>query len=486
MKTCAIDIGASSGRIIVSEWDGKNFRSEETFRFPNGMKEESGHLRWDFSALFENILKGLKVTFEKEKNIQTIGIDTWAVDYGLLDKKGKLIENPIGYRDARCLASMNRLLEDLDYSEIYTESGIQKLPFNTIFQLFDDIENKKKFSGFLLIPDLIAYELTGKRRCELTNLSTTAFYNPVKRTLSENNLRHIGLNKTAFAPMVLPGEKIGSLKKELIEKYDLYPCEVVAVGSHDTASAVAGAPIEEGSAYLSSGTWSLLGVELKEPLITKETYEANFTNEIGLDHSVRFLKNIMGLFIIQEIRHDIEASGEKISFQKIMDQAEAVKDNSVYIDVNDILFSTPGDMLNKYYLYLKKTGQYTKELSVGEIARSVYESMALTYIDEFKTLEELTGKKYDSLTVIGGGAKAHLLNQLISEALNLEVRTGPSEATALGNTLAQLIYLGAYKDHYQARSLLPLTYKKEVYTPKEPQKMQKKYQDYLKKTKGGC
>ncbi len=479
MRTLSIDIGASSGRIYVTDFDGNSFFSVETYRFQNEMVNHEGHLCWDFESMMSNILQGLSVSFSKYKEIRTIGIDSFAVDYGLLDKRDNLISWPLGYRDYRNQDSMAKVLSKVDYRDIYQESGIQKLDFNTIFQLADDISKKKYFSSFLLIPDLIAFYLTGIKKMELTNLSTTALYNPLTRSLSHKNMNLIGLKEENFSPIIYPSSLIGHLKQSLLDQYHLYDCEVVAVGSHDTASAVASAPIDSKTAFLASGTWSLLGIELDSPLINDETYSNNFTNEIGLDHSIRFLKNIMGLFILQEIRHDYVRKEKEISFQEIAQMAQGVTDNSIYIDIEDECFKKPGNMIEKYYSYLKKTNQYQGEMELKHIARSIYESMAFKYVREFHTLKRITGKEIQRLCVIGGGAYAKLLNQLIADSLNIEVITGEGEATVYGNTLAQLIYLGLFKDHIEARKVLSKSTIRESYLPKDTERTAEKYKDYL-------
>lgn len=478
-KVLSIDIGASSGRLFVTTYDGERFTHEETYRFQNGMIEKDGHLYWDYDEILNHILKGLEITMRSHRDISTLGVDTWAVDYGRLDEEGHLIDLPFGYRDSRNQSSMQNLLSKTEYGEIYQESGIQKIDFNTIFQLHDDLRSKRAFSEFLFIPDLIVYDLTGEKRCELTNLSTSCLYDPRKRCLSQKMLDLIGLDKRSIAPIIPPSTKVGHLKKEWIEKCHLYDLEVVSVGSHDTASAVAAADINETRAYLASGTWSLLGVELDRPIITEESYARNFTNEIGLDHSVRFLKNIMGLFILQEIRNDLRSSGKEFSFQEIADLASEVRDNEIYIDVEDELFQKPGDMLKKYLSYIKKTEQDQNEITLPVVFRSIYESMAFKYIKEFEALKKLTGKALDSLCVIGGGNKASLLNQMIADCLSIEVISGKSEATVCGNALAQLIYLGEFKDHQEARAKLVNQTEKEIYLPKDVDLYREKYRRYL-------
>lgn len=479
MKVLSIDIGASSGRFIVTDYDGKKFEKIETFRFLNEMKYIDGHERWDFNHLFEEIKKGLRKTLSEFNDIKTIGVDTWAVDYGLL-KDNKLEFNPIAYRDDRNENAKNDLLTKLGgYNKIYKETGIQLLAFNTVFQLYDDINNDKKFDKFLLIPDLINYYLTGNKFIELTNLSTTAIYNPIKKKISEEIINAIGLKEEQIPELIYPSCLVGKLKDEFKVNKES-EIEVISVGSHDTASAVASVELDNNTCYLSSGTWSLLGVENDEPIINELSYKYNFTNEIGLEHKVRFLKNIMGLFIIQEIRKDYnELDNKKHSFQEFNDEATKVTNNDIYVDVDNELFSKPRDMLNKYYSYLKKTNQYKDKMTLGEVARSIYESMAFKYVGSLKSLEKLINRKINKMIVIGGGNQAKLLNQLIANSLNIDVETGENEATVAGNALAQFIYLKEFKDLKEAREALNKNLKKEIYKPEEVEKFKNKYKKYL-------
>lgn len=479
MKALSIDIGASSGRFIVVTYLNNKIVKEETYRFLNGAKNFNDSLRWDFKEILNEIEEGLKITFSKHKDIKTIGIDTRGCDYCLFDHNDNLIAFPYSYRDARCIKSAEKLLKKTKYKEIYKLSGIQYLPFNTVFQLYDDVNQNKEFSYFLMIPDAINFFLTGNKYIELTNLSTTAMYNPCLKEVDENILNLIGLDKEKIPQIIKPCMKVGNLRKDIIDRLGLYDAEVVSVGSHDTASAIASISLDKDSCYLSSGTWSLLGIELKEPLINKKTYELNFTNEIGLEHTVRFLKNIMGLFIIQELRKDFLLKDPLISFKKINDLASSVEENNVYIDINDELFQTPGDMMNKFFKYLEITNQHL-ENDIGKIARCVYESMAFKYKEEIKKLKELSKKDIKNINIIGGGGNATLLNQLIADSLNIDVIIKDSEATVLGNSMAQFIYQGAFKDLKDARERIDkLSGDSPIYKPKNVDKYEEKYKNYL-------
>ena len=478
MKVLCLDIGASSGRFIVANYENLHFSIDEVYRFPNGMeKDKNGHLIWNFEKLLKEIKVGLKLSLTKHKDISSLGIDTWGVDYGVLDSSGKLINNPFAYRDYRCDDAMQKLLMKVEYKTIYEKSGIQKLPFNTIFQLYDDSVNKRELSKILLIPDLIAYFLTGKQFVELTNLSTTSLYNPIDKSIDGELLNLAMVDKKIFPELIFPGDEIGYLKDEIVKELDVYKIRVIATASHDSASAIASIPLKENCCYISSGTWSLLGVELKEPIINEISYKNNFTNEIGYNHSIRFLRNIMGLFIIQEYRKSLIQRGINVTFKEMLESAKAIKNNEVFINIDDPLFNTPFDMENKLITYLKNTKQ-KYDLSVGEMCLAIYESMAFKYFEEFKKLVEITKQEYKELVIVGGGSNVDLLNQLTSNILNIDVVEGEKEATVYGNALIQFIKLNEFKDLNEARAYLKKDHSYMVYHPQNHDFYLKKYSQY--------
>ncbi len=483
MKALSIDIGASSGRMIVYDFVNHKLNSEETYRFLNGAISINNSLRWNIKEILEKIKEGLLITLEKYPNIETIGVDTWACDYVLLDKDNKLVFDPYSYRDVANTMAANKFLKSKknSYYEVYKRTGIQYLPFNTIFQLLRSKDDISYDSTFLMIPDVINYYLSGTKCNEITNLSTTALYNPNKKCIDLDLLKLIGIDKSIFNKTIESSKKIGDLRDYFKKENKI---EVVSVGSHDTASAIASIPLDEDSCYLSSGTWSLLGVELTSPLINEDSYCKNFTNEIGLENRTRFLKNIMGLFIVQELRKDFLSIDPHITFDKINAAVLNVPSSDTYIDIDDSLFSTPNNMLNKFNSYLDKTNQKRLK-TIPEIIRCVYESMAMKYLTEFKSLEQLTNRKFKQLYVVGGGINSTLLNQLIADVLNMNVITLDSEGTALGNAIAQLIYKGIFKDLKDARTFLKDYYLKiqKEYTPTENKLYLSKYDKYLKTIK---
>lgn len=480
MKVLCLDIGASSGRFIVVDYDKFHFSTDETYRFYNGMeKDDNEHLIWNFSKLFDEVKKGLKISLTKYKDISSLGIDTWGVDYGIVDKNGRLESNPYAYRDIRCEKSMEDLLNNIEYKEIYKRSGIQKLSFNTIFQLYDDKLNSRNIDKILLIPDLISYYLTGNKFIELTNLSTTSLYNPIKKEIDEDLLNLIKINKNIFPKIIVPGNEVGYLKDEIVKELDIYKLKIIATASHDSASAIASIPLKKESCYISSGTWSLLGVELNEPIINELSLKNNFTNEIGYNHSIRFLKNIMGLFIIQEYRKSLIERGINISFAEMLNEAKKVKNNEIYIDINDSIFNSPFDMENKLIKYLQATNQKF-ELTIGEMCLAIYESMAFKYFEEFKKLVEITKIDYKEMYIVGGGSNVDLLNQLTSNILNINVIEGEKEATVFGNALIQFISLNEFKDLDEARSILKNDHSYMVYSPMDHDFYIQKYYRYKK------
>lgn len=440
MKVIAIDLGATSGRVMVVTHHDHRFSLEEVARFANRTYlDAKGYLRWDFSYLLSNIKKGIFTALEKHPDVSSIGIDTWGVDYGLL-KDEKLLNDPICYRDSHSFESQKKILAEIPFSSIYSLTGIQNLHFNTIYQLAADPTDFSNVDDLLLIPDLIAFELTGAKRMEETNASTTSLYLRNEGKISDQLLKLTNVPNSIFPPMIHVGETYGYLKEEYTPSSLKKRIAVIAAPTHDTASAVLGAAGVGNFAYISSGTWSLIGTELKEPIMNEQSRAYNFTNEIGYPHTIRFLKNTMGMFLLNEIRNDYKKKGIDIKVEDIVPLAEKARDVGFSLDVDDPLFEQPGDMLSKLNQYLKEN-HHDVALSVGETIKLVYRSMAKKYKTIVEQLEELTHVKMNSILVVGGGNQASLLNQYIAEECNIDVITGASEATVIGNALSQLIAL---------------------------------------------
>lgn len=478
MKVIAIDIGATSGRVMtVEENDGK-ISYEENNRFLNRIYEEDDTLYWDFNLLFNNIKEGIKLALEKNPDIQSIGIDTWAVDYGVIDKKGNLISNPICYRDTHTFEKQKEVLSIIPFDQLYKQVGIQNLHFNTIYQLYKD-DRLKEADKILMIPDLIAYFLTGSMRLEETNASTTSLYDFKNKRMNDWILNKLNIPNSIFPKVIFPNESYGKLKEEYYpNNYQGNKIDVLAVCTHDTASAVLGTDGFSKFAYLSSGTWSLLGTELKEPRYNEESMKANFTNEVGYNSTIRYLKNTMGMFLINELRNDFKKLGKEIPVSKIKEYVDLSSDIDSYLDTNNPCFETPNNMLAKVDAYLEKTKQIMPE-NEKQYLRLIYQSMALSYRYLVDKLEELTGNKIDSLIIVGGGNQAVVLNQFTANALNRKVVTGPIEATVVGNAIAQFMHFKVFKDVEEARRTIFNSTKTDIYLPEDDTLWEKKYKKFI-------
>ncbi len=481
MKVISIDLGATSGRVMTVSYENEKFSYAENFRFENRTYlDEKECLRWDFSFLLENVISGLKKALSSSDDIQSISIDTWAVDYGLL-KEDKLMADPLCYRDVHSFQSQKEVTSHMSFEEIYERVGIQNLHFNTIYQLKYDLKNVQEADSLLLIPDLIAYFLTGEKRIELTNASTTSLYSFKKGQFDEGLLHLIGIDENVFPKMIHPGETYGYLKEEISKKR----IPVLACPSHDTASAVLGASGFGKFAYISSGTWSLIGTELDDVHISKEGLAANFTNEIGYGNKIRYLKNTMGMFLINEVRKDYKKKGIEISIKDILPLVEQSKDIPSYLDVDSPCFESPGDMVGKVHSYLEKTGQESPS-SPGEMLKIIYKSMALRYNEIFSCLESITKTKFTSIIIVGGGNQADYLNQAIADSCDIEVKIGCSEATVMGNALSQFLALGKIKDVDEGRRRIESSFPGKTFLPKRKkyyEEEMKKYKTALRKEK---
>ncbi len=475
MKVISIDLGATSGRVMTVSYEDGKFSYVENARFDNKTYLDGKNiLRWDFSLLIDNVISGLKKALSESPDAKSISIDTWAVDYGLI-KDGKLLSDPMCYRDVHSFDTQKEVLSELPFEKIYSKVGIQNLHFNTIYQLRFDRENVKNADCLLMIPDLIAYYLTGEMRIELTNASTTSLYSFRNGHFDEELLSLIGIDESVFPKMIYPGERYGMLKKEIS------PVEipVVACPSHDTASAVLGASGKGTFAYISSGTWSLIGTELDSMNVSEKGFRANFTNEVGYNNTIRYLKNTMGMFLINEVRNDYKRKGIEIKVSEILSLVKGSKDIHSYLDVDSPCFEAPGDMIAKVMDYLDKTNQ-EKPTTPGEMLRMIYKSMALRYRVILSSLEVIIGKKFSSIIVVGGGNQASYLNQAVADACKIKVITGASEATVMGNALSQFIALGAVKDVKEGRERILNSFPSMTFDPKDSEYYDSEMKNYLK------
>ncbi|WP_404405084.1 rhamnulokinase [Jeotgalibacillus malaysiensis] len=465
MTHVAIDIGASSGRLILSHIKEGLLEMEEVHRFANGFSQKEGLECWDVDHLLTEILKGLETIKLQGFQKITAGIDTWAVDYALLDQNGQRLREVASYRDKRTANTLDKISAQYSLKTIYQKTGIQFMKINTLLQLFEESKTLlDQTASVMLVPDYLGYRLTGRAVTEVTNASTMQMLNVNHGGVDEDLLNLTGARQEQFADLVQPGTELGELKKEYFPDYDLPDCKFYNVGSHDTASAIAGTPGEgDDWCYISSGTWSLLGVEVKQPIITEEAYLQNYTNEWGVFGTYRFLKNIMGMWVMQEVRRHLP---EDYNFHQFVAAAESVEPYQQFVNINDDRFLNPDNMISELQEYCRETGQAIP-VSTGEIARCVFNSLAASYAIGIRNLERMTDKKLNRLHIVGGGSHNDLLNQMTADLSRLTVYAGPSEATALGNLVVQLIASGKIADLNEGRNMIKRSYPAKTFYPKE-------------------
>lgn len=477
-KYLSIDIGASSGRMMLSVTNEKLIEFTELYRFSNHLVSEKETLYWDFDILMKNIYEGLSISFKKHPEIQSIGIDTWGCDYGLVGHDHQLLRNPICYRDSRTKGIESSVYKVISKNRLYEKTGIQYLHFNTIYQLAVDAKMKKSILNqtkyILMIPDLIAFHLTGEARVELTNLSTTNLYNPIKRKII-SEVDQLGIDINLFPSLIHPGEVYGTIQESISKSYAIPRVKVVAVCSHDTASSVLSISNKK-LAYISSGTWSLVGTVLEKPLMTAESQKENYTNEIGYQHSIRFLKNIMGLWIVNQCLETWKKEGRQYSFKDIEIMAVSNKQKTALIDPDHPMFEQPSNMVKKIQMFCEMTGQIVP-LTPGEILTTIYRSMAHKYHYAINKLEKITGETYQRIVIIGGGGEINILNQMTADICQKTIIIGAKEATALGNAMVlwsedQNIAIDECK--LMAENLI----KRKIYEPSSKKK-QNAYNDFL-------
>lgn len=440
-KVISIDIGATSGRIMEVTLTEQKIFYKEINRFSNKVFKENGNLYWDINYLIEQIFITLK---KVNKDVKSLAISTWGCDICLIDKNGHLIDNPRCYRDEHNMLVKNEFEQKyFSYNEIYNITGIQNLPFNTIYQLIylRDAEPDlyEKIDKVLMIPDYIAYVLTGKMRTEETNASTTALYDFKKKSFSEELFDKLKIKKNIFPPLIYAGESYGLLKQELQEKFKLNNLEIIACATHDTGSAVRGSLQDDNTAYLSSGTWSLLGTLINGPIKNDLAKCENYTNEIGYNSKIRFLKNIMGMWILEEYRRELANENQDNSFETILKEFKEENEVITLINPDDDLFLPVGKMSPRIDQYAIKTNQITPKTR-KEYIQTIYYSLAFKYRYVIEKLEKITNQKYERLNIVGGGSKNDLLSQIIADIMQIEVIAGPVEATILGNAIVQFIH----------------------------------------------
>lgn len=478
----AVDLGATSGRTILGKVIDQKIELREITRFSNHIIQSCNHFYWDILALYHEILNGLKIISKENIEISSIGIDTWGVDVVFIDKNGEILSNPYSYRDPCTIDSPAQLFKKVSKEKVYGNTGIQIMNFNTLFQLFAQKQRNcqalEASDKILFMPDALSYLLTGNMVTEYTIASTSQMLNANKREFDEELLNEIGISKDKFAPIVFPRHIIGNLSKEVQEITGLSDIPVIAVAGHDTASAVAAVPAKDDHfAYLSSGTWSLMGIENSDAIINENSFKENFTNEGGIQGTIRFLKNICGMWLLERCRAEWEKE-HNYSYPELIDAALKAEPFKYIINPDSPCFANPSSMIDAIKSYCKQTSQPVPT-TYGEITRCIFESLALRYRQVFTTLTNLSGKEINVLHIIGGGSKNALLNQLTSNALGIEVVAGPSEATAIGNIMIQAMSSGIVSDIKSMRTLIKDSIDTVAYQPEDGELWGKAYDKYL-------
>jgi rhamnulokinase len=484
LNMIAFDLGASSGRGLIGRFNGSRLEVEELNRFSNDPVDLSGHTYWDILRLYWEMQQGLlKFANQKRGGIASIGIDTWGVDFGLLDRSGQLLGNPYHYRDVRTEGMFDEAFKRMPREEIYNRTGIAFQKFNTLYQLLSvrlhNPEVLDRASAMLFVPDLLGFFLTGEKTTEFTEATTSQMLDAKSRNWSRELLKAMDIPDCFLTNIDYPGAVRGKVKKEIASLLGINEAPLIAAATHDTGSAVAAVPALGGNyAFLSSGTWSLMGVEVDEPVINENTLKWNYTNEGCVGGKYRLLKNIMGLWIIQECKREWDRRGEVYSFGEMVQMAEASMPFSAFIDPDDDLFYSPGDMPLKVQQYCRQTGQ-TVPQTKGEIIRCIYESLAMKYRWSLERLEAILDKPLDVLHIVGGGTKNRLLNQFTANTLNKPVICGPTEATAIGNLMIQAMALGEVKDQNEIRQVVKNSFPTEDYLPADTDAWDEAYYKFL-------
>lgn len=482
-KILSFDFGASSGRAMLAEYSDGKINMQEIHRFSNDTVTVNGTMYWDILRLFFEIKTGITKAVNSG-GFDAIGIDTWGVDFGLIDKRGKLIGNPVHYRDTRTEGMLEETFKTVSQDEIYSRTGIQCMRINTLYQLMylknHEPEQLDSAEKMLMIPDLFAYMLTGEIKEEATIASTSNLFNPYKKDWDRELIKKLGLPVHIFADVIKPGEVYGMLSDEICEELGCKKVPVVAACGHDTASAVVATPSEtDDFVYISCGTWSLFGIESKDPILTSQAAELNFTNEGGYDGTIRFLKNIMGLWLIQESRRQWKREGDNVGFDQLEKEALGAEPFKCFIDVDDPAFETAGNLPKRVVEFCRRTGQYVPQ-NRGEIMRCIYQSLAMKYKHTFNKLAEMSSKEYHRINILGGGIKDKLLCQMASDACNVQVLAGPSEATVMGNIAVVLAALGELNGLSEIRRAVSNSTELKEYTPKDNAAWEKAYADFVK------
>lgn len=483
----AFDLGASSCRAMIGfiNEKEKKVRVEELYRWPNYMVRVGESLHWDVLRIWHEMKYAIKLAYRRYGNrLLSIGVDTWGIDYALLDEKGELIGNPHTYRDPRTEGILEEVLKIVPKEKIYERTGIQFIRINTLFQIYSMVKKGspqlKITKTFLMIPDLFNYWLSGEAFAEFTEATTTQFLDPKAKNWAYDILEALGIPTHIFPPVIEPTTKLGKISPKLVSELDVpKDIEIIAPATHDTASAIAAGPmVNESAGYVSSGTWSLVGVELPEPLINRKAMEYNFTNEGGAFNTITFLRNIQGMWIVEEVRRVLSEQGQQLSYPEILKMALEAKPFKAFIDPDDDRFVAPLNMVDAIMQYLEETKQ-ERPSNIGELFRIVFESLALKYRLVFEQAEDLIGRKLTHINIFGGGSRNWLLNQLTADFTNKKVYAGPEEATSIGNVLLQVAGLGIIKSLRELREYVQNSYQISVYEPNHSKEHDEAYTRFL-------
>jgi len=465
----AFDLGATSGRAIIGTISDGKLTSQEAYRFPNGVKEIDGKYYWDVFALYDHFISAMKQIAASGVEIESIGIDTWGVDFGCIGEDGSILGMPRAYRDPYTEGVPEKVFEIIPKEELYNYTGTQIMNFNTIFQIYAQNQEPDspihKAKEILFMPDLLSYMLTGNRVCEYTDASTSGLINPRNRDFQRDLLDKLGINSSILRPIVQPGEQVGMLKQEICEITGMKQVPVIAVAGHDTASAIAAVPAaDQNFAYLSSGTWSLMGIESDVPVINEKSMEYNLTNEGGIDGTTRLLKNITGLWLLEQSRKTWAAEGRTYTYPEIEAMGWAAVDFPSTINPDDPRFAAPKDMDAEIKNACRESGQQVPQTD-GEMVSCIYHSLTKRYVDVVAMLQSFASFKIDKLHVIGGGSANKLISQLTANTLGIPVIAGPVEGTAIGNIMMQAKTAGLVKDRWEMRKIIGNSIETKTYLP---------------------
>lgn len=483
VKLLAFDLGATSGRAVIGHFSGEKLTLEEIHRFPNTPVPLGNYLYWDFLNIYHQVETGVLKASQSNDSLAGLGIDSWGVDFGLISQQGDLLGNPIHYRDHQTDGMMDKVFAQVSREDIFQRTGIQFMQINTLFHLYAMKQNQspllEKAESLLMIPSLLRYFLTGEKVGEFSSATTTQLYHVHQKQWDLDLIRRLGLPDHIFPSVVQPGTLVGSIQPSVQKRLGLaQSLPVIAVTEHDTGSAVVSIPTEQKDfAYLSCGTWSLLGTEIKEPVVNQEALRWNFTNEGGFDGTYRFLKNIMGLWLIEECRRIWEKENRAISYEEMLRSAETSAPFVSLVDPDDDLFLHPDHMPEAIQRYCRLTDQRLPRTQ-GEITRCILESLACKYRYVLEKIEEVTGNTFSELYMVGGGSRNQLLCQFTANAIGRPVYVGPTEGTAAGNVVVQLVALRHLKDIREARQLIRKSFPIQIYEPQDEAIWQEGYEQF--------